>query len=618
VYKSIAKIWGNKYTAREEHLMIPGYMGKILWVDLTTGKSTVEEPEESLYRDFVGGYGIGAKILYERMKLKADPLGPDNILGFITGPLTGTQIATASRYTAVAKSPITGGWGDANSGGSFGPYIKFAGYDAVFFTGAAKKPVYVVIDEGKTEIKDAAGFWGKETYETEETLEKEYGKDARVVCIGPAGEKLSLIAAIMTDKGSAAGRSGLGAVMGSKKLKAVVVRGTKTVPVASKDEVLKQRKQHVKDMEGPGPLSLPNLHRFGTSGLTYSGAHSGDTPIKNWGGVGVKDLPDIENLKEEVMETRVAKLGGCWHCPIACKAVLKAGEGEYKYPAGVRRPEYETQATFGGLCLNTDPDAINMANDICNRYGMDTIAAGAVVAFAIELFENGIITKKDTDGLVLGWGRHKEMVAMAEKVGKREGIGNLLADGVKIAAEKIGKGAEKYAVHIGGVELGMHDPKLGLFGGFFVAHYQFDGTPGRHYARCGPAGFGFHMVNATGVCMIGLGGGAAPEKICGFLSAVTGMNWTPELYLKSGERIGCMRHLFNLREGINELKWTAHPRIYGDPPQEAGPLAGVTLNTVGQNFYNLGALDWDMVTTKPSRKKLIELGFTQIAEEMWP
>jgi aldehyde:ferredoxin oxidoreductase len=541
--------------------MIPGYMGKILWVDLTTGKSTVEEPDDSLYRDFVGGYGIGAKILYDHMKPKADALGPDNILGLITGPLTGTQIATASRYAAVAKSPITGGWGDANSGGSFGPYLKFAGYDAVFFTGAARKPVYVLIDEGKAEIKDASKLWGKETYETEETLEAEYGKNARVVCIGPAGEKKSLIAAIMTDKGSAAGRSGLGAVMGSKKLKAVVARGTKTVPVASKEEVLQQRKQHVKDMNGAGPLSLPSLHRFGTSGLTYGGAHSGDTPIKNWGGIGVKDLPDIENLREEVLETRVSKLGGCWHCPIACKAVLKAGEGEYKYPAGVRRPEYETQATFGGLCLNTDPDSINMANDICNRYGMDTITAGGVVAFAIELFENGIITKKDTGGLALGWGKHKEMVAMTEKVGKREDIGNVLADGVKIAAEKIGKGAAKYAVHIGGVELGMHDPKLGLFGGSSFAHYQLDATPGRHTARCGPAGFGYHMVNATGVCMIGLGGGAAPEKICGFLKAVTGMDWTPDLYLKSGERIGCIRHLFNLREGINELKWTAHPRI---------------------------------------------------------
>jgi aldehyde:ferredoxin oxidoreductase len=598
--------------------MLGGYMGKFLWVNLSTGKTKVETPDESLYKDFIGGYGIGAKILYDRMKPGVDPLGPENILGLISGPLTGTPIPSGARYTAVAKSPLTGGWGDANSGGFFGPYLKFSGYDAVFFTGISPKPVYLLIDEGKAEIKDAAALWGKDAYETEEKLEAEYGKNARVACIGPAGEKKSLIAAIMTDKGSAAGRSGLGAVMGSKKLKAVVARGTMTVAVADKAQADKVRKAHIESLKGPGPGGIESLHRFGTSALTANSAHSGDTPIKNWGGIGVKDLPDIEGLRAETLETRVAKLSGCWHCPVACKALLKEGTGEYKYPAGIRRPEYETQGTFGGMCLNNDTDSINMANDICNRYGMDTIAAGTAVSFAIELYENGIITKKDTGGLELGWGNHKTMVAMAEKLGKREDIGAVLADGIKIAAEKIGKGAEKYAVHVGGVELGMHDPKMSLFGNTAFARYQLDATPGRHTQGFGPGSFSGHVLNASGACMVGLGFGSDANTLVGFLSAVTGTAWTVESVLKTGERITNIRHLFNLREGINELNWYAHPRIYGDPPQEVGPLAGVKINTTAQNYWCLGALDWDMETTKPSKKKLIELGFQEIAEGLWP
>ena len=599
--------------------MAGGYMGKILWVNLSTGKIKPEKLDEKLCRDFIGGYGIGAKILYDHMKPKVDPLGPDNILGLMTGPFTGTPIPAGARYCAVAKSPLTGGWGDANSGGFFGPYLKFSGYDGVFFTGISKKPVYLLIDEGKAELKDAGHFWGKDAYETEETLEAEYGKQSRVACIGPAGEKLSLIAAIMTDKGSAAGRSGLGAVMGSKKLKAVVARGTMPVTVADKEAAERLRKEHVKSLtEAPGMGGLKSLHRFGTSFMTASSAHSGDTPVRNWGGIGIRDLPDVEGLKNTVVETYVSKLGGCWHCPVACKAVLKEGTGEYKYPAGVRRPEYETQGSFGANCGNSDTESINMVNDICNRYGLDTISAGTVMSFAIECYENGIITKKDTGGIDLRWGNHKALVAMTDKMAKREGIGDKLADGVKVAAEKIGKGAEKFAVHIGGQELGMHDPKLAGMGGTPYARYQMDATPGRHTQGFGPSSFGGHIVNASGLCLIGFGFGSGPAKLVDFLNAVTGSNWTTKKVLKAGERIAVMRHLFNLREGISELEWYAHPRTYGDPPQKEGPLSGVTIDTKAQNYWNLGALDWDLKTTKPSKNKLIELGFKDIAEEMWP
>ncbi len=598
--------------------MISGYMGKILWVNLSTGEIKVETPDDSLYKDYIGGYGIGVKMLYDRMKPGADPLGPENILGLITGPLTGTPIPAGARYAAVGKSPLTGGWGDANSGGYFGPYLKFSGYDGVFFTGISKKPVYLLIDEGKAELKDASHLWGKSAYETEETLEAQYGKQSRVVCIGPAGEKKSLIASIMTDKGSAAGRSGLGAVMGSKKLKAVVARGTMPVNVADKAAAERLRKEHIQSLKMPGFGGIDSLHRFGTSAMTDQSAHSGDTPVRNWGGVGVKDLPDVTGLKAEVLETYVKKLGGCWHCPVACKAVLKEGTGEYKYPEGIRRPEYETQGSFGALCGNSDTESINMINYICNGYGLDTISAGTVMAFAIECYENGIINKKDTGGIELKWGNHKALVAMTEKMAKREGIGDKLADGVKVAAQKIGKGAEKYAVHVGGQEVGMHDPKLAFMGEFAAARYQMDATPGRHTQGFGPGSFSGHIVNASGLCMIGFGFGGGPQKLTDFYNAVTGLNFSIADILKAGERIAVLRHLFNLREGICELDWKPHPRIIGDPPQKEGPLAGVTADIEHQIYWCLGALDWNKNSTKPSKQKLIELGLKDIAEELWP
>jgi aldehyde:ferredoxin oxidoreductase len=607
----------TKRTKSGEGKMQAGYMGKILWVDLTTGNIQIEKPKAGLYKDYIGGYGVAARLLYDRQKPGADPLGPENTLGLVTGPLTGTPIPCGARYSAIAKSPISGGWGDANSGGFFGPYLKFSGFDSVFFTGISPGPVYLLIDEGKAELINAGDLWGKSTYETEETLMAKYGKDCRVACIGPAGEKLSLISSIMTDKGSAAGRSGLGAVMGSKRLKAVAARGSQAVPVADRDAIDRLRKDHVKSLrEAHGFGGLESLHKYGTSAMTAVSAKSGDTPVKNWGGIGVNDLPDVTGLDKDTLAGYVQKLSGCWHCPVACKATLKEGT-EYSYPAGIRRPEYETQGSFGANCGNSNTESINMAGDICNRYGLDTISAGSTIAFAIECFENGIITKADTGGIELNWGNHRAIVSMTEKLAKREGFGNILADGVKAAAEKIGKGAEKLAVHIGGQELGMHDPKLG-HGFSSFARYQLDATPGRHTAGFGPGSFPGHVVNASGMCMIGFGFGSGPGKMADFLNAVTGLHYKAEDVLKIGERIAVMRHVFNLREGINELKWVAHPRIYGDPPQREGPLAGVTIDTIAQNYWNLGALDWDPVSTRPSKKKLIDLGLKEIAEELWP
>jgi len=603
-------------------------MGKVLFVDLSTGTIKEEALEEKTCRDFLGGYGLGARTLYSRQKAVADPLGPENTLGLISGPFTGTPVPTGARYQTVAKSPLTGGWGDANSGGDFGPYLKFSGFDAVFFTGISPKPVYLLIDEGKPELKDAGALWGKDAYETEDALTAQYGRNARVACIGYAAEKLSLIASIMTDRGSAAGRSGLGAVMGSKKLKAVVARGTKPVTLADKAAVDTLRAEVIKALQAPGPGGAPsfmeNFHKFGTSSGAYGSAHSGDTPVRNWGGVGVVDMPDRDGLHRDKVNTGVERLSGCWHCPIACKAVMKAGEGQYKYAAGSRRPEYETLASFGANCSVSDAEAIIMANDICNRAGLDTISAGTVISFATELFENGILTKRDTGGIDLKWGNHQAMIAMTQMMARREGVGDILADGVKRAAERIGKGADKFAVHIGGQELGMHDPRVVGMGGPgspSAARYQMDATPGRHTQGFGPTGFRGHVTNALGICVMGGGGfgrGDDSARLRGLIKAVTGMDFSHDEMVRVGERIANLRHAFNLREGINELKWAVHPRIIGRPPPTAGPLAGMTADIEAQVYWNLGALDWDRVTTKPSKAKLLSLGLDDVAKDLWP
>ena len=603
--------------------MSGGYMGKMLFVDLSNGAIKEEALDEKTQRSFAGGYGLGARVLYSRQKGGVDPLGPENVLGLVTGPLTGTPVPTGARYEVVGKSPLTGGWGDANSGGEFGPYVKFAGFDAVFVTGISPRPVYLLLDDGKAELKDATALWGKDAYETEDTLTAQYGKDSRAACIGPSGEKLALIAAVMTDRGSAAGRSGLGAVMGSKRLKAVVARGNREVPIADKDSLDKLRAEQIKGWRTPGPRGglsfIENWHKYGTSAIAASSAHSGDTPVRNWGGAGSVDVPNIKELNADAILAKVTRPSGCWHCPIACKAVMVEGKGQYKYAAGSRRPEYETLASFGAMCGQSDEEAINMANDICNRAGLDTISAGTVVAFAIECYENGILTKKDTGGIDLRWGDHKAMVEMTELVARNEGLGAILAQGVKRAAERIGKGADKFAVHAGGQEVGMHDPKLAGFGGWeSSAKYQLDATPGRHTQGFGPASFRGHLVNCMGVCTFGFGFGGGPEGFAGMINAVTGWGASTEELFKIGERALNLRHAFNLREGINELKVYMHPRIVGRPPLKVGPLAGVTTDVEAQIYWNLGALDWDHASTKPSKAKLLSLGLDDVAKDLWP
>jgi aldehyde:ferredoxin oxidoreductase len=636
---------------------VNGYMGKILFVNLSTGELKVKRPDEKLYREFIGGYGIGARIIYSDQRGGIDPLGPENILGFMAGPLTGTNFPFGGRYAVfVGKSPLTGGWGDANSGGDFGPYIKFSGYDGIFFVGVARKPVYLFINDGKAELRQADRLWGKDTYETDDMLRNELGKDVRVACIGPAGENLSLISCIINNKGRAAGRSGVGAVMGSKKLKAVAVFGTAKVIEADEEETKKLRREIIgilKDNE-----TANNFRKYGTSCITSRFIESGECPVKNWAGIGIRDFPNASLLSDANVVSQQEKRYGCYRCPISCGGHMKEGTGEYTYEAGVHKPEYETLGAFGAQCLNGNLDSIIMANDLCNRYGLDTISTGGTIAFAIETYERGLITKKDTDGLELTWGSHQAIVSMVTRMAKREGFGNILADGSKVAAGRIGRGSEKYAIHIHGQELPLHDPKNTPS---FATVYKSDSTPGRHLqGSCAHAEMSFrrglfpdgirlsyldikippfdnytyngkgkweslfrnhsHLVNAAGACLLAdLGPGriVPADTVPRFLSVITGWDLSGEEISMAGQRIAAIRQAHNVREGLTPKDFRIPDRVVGNPPLTDGPLANVTVDvdTMVYEFYK--AMDWDSETGKPSKKKLLELGLKDIAEELW-
>ncbi|MFH1647567.1 MAG: aldehyde ferredoxin oxidoreductase family protein [Chloroflexota bacterium] len=615
--------------------MAHGFMGKLLWVDLSKKEIREEALDEKICRDFLGGYGLGARILFSRQKPGVDPLGPEAILGITTGVLTGTDALGGSRYVMVGKSPLTGGWGDANSGNNVGPYLRFAGYDAVFFTGKSDKPVYLFIDNGKAEIKDASKLWGKDSFEVQDILREDLGKDVEVACIGPSGEKLALISAVMNNKGRAAGRSGLGAVMGSKKLKAIAVRGNMKVPVADAKAAAEMRKKHMANL---GPR-FGFISQFGTPGLFNMSCESDDAPTRNWGGVAGIDMPTYPNLAGEAVFARQEKKYACWRCPIACGGIMKGPAGEYEYEAGAHKPEYETLAMFGSNLDNDNLESIIKANDICNRYGLDTISAGACIAFAIECYENGIITRKDTDGIEMTWGNHKSIIAMTEKLAKREGFGDILADGVKKAAEKIGKGSEKYAMHIGGQEVPAHDSRGGPH---FAIAYGAEPTPGRHTqgaegpfpegvmpefdrnsfkGRGAPHKYGSdftQIYNSAGICMIVFGDGYGHgDYLIEALRTITGWDLTKEELLKTGERIENIRQAFNIREGL-KTPWKYPERMLGKPPKKVGPRKGITLTE--DDLYNeyMAARDWDRHTGKPSKKKLLELGLDDVAKVLYP
>ncbi|MFX0043773.1 MAG: aldehyde ferredoxin oxidoreductase family protein, partial [Candidatus Hodarchaeota archaeon] len=453
--------------------MSNGYFGKVLWIDLSKEKFHEEKLSEDIYRQYLGGYGLACKLIYDNMPSKIDPLGAEAIIGYFPGLLTGTIAPLSGRYMTAGKSPLTGTWGDANSGGYFGPEIKRCGYDGILVKGIFNNPKYIMIIDGEKEFIDASDLWGLDSVKTEEELKNKHG-NVRIACIGTAGEKLSLISGIVNDKGRIAARCGLGAVMGSKKLKALALQGKEKVQIADKESLLNATKQYNNDMKYSHAITL--YRNLGTSGLNVAAGQSGDSPVKNWGGSSIDDFPieKLENISGEELNKYKQKEYGCFSCAVQCGGILKVPELDIEE---THLPEYETCASFGNLLLNEDLLSIIKINDLCNRAGIDTISTGGTVAFAIECFENGILTKEDTDGLELKWGNSQAIIELVKKIINRVGIGDILADGSKRASEKIGKGSEKYTMHSMGQELAMHDAK------FFKSlgmSYAFDPTPGRH------------------------------------------------------------------------------------------------------------------------------------------
>jgi aldehyde:ferredoxin oxidoreductase len=622
--------------------MARGYMGKILNVDLTTGALTDETLDEDLCRRFLGGYGLGAKLLYDRMPAGVDPLGPESLLGFFTGPLTGSPCIEGNRFVVVCKSPLTGTWGDANCGGTFGPHLKFAGYDGILIRGIAATPVALVIDNGRAELRDATMLWGRDSNETEDMLKAMLGetagrggKNVEVACIGPAGEQVSLIAAVMNDKGRAAGRSGVGAVMGAKRLKAIAVSGDQEVPLYDPEAAARLRRQYMKQTGGAHGL----FASYGTIGITGDASWSGDSPVKNWGGVGPVDFPSgREKFHQDTLIAYQDKKYGCWRCTMSCGGHMSVKEpGPYQ---GTRhhKVEYETAAAWGTMTLTDDFPALIKLNELCNRYGFDTIAAGCTAAFAVECFENGLLTTADTGGLELRWGNAGALVALLEKMARREGIGDVLADGVQRAAERIGKGSAAYAMHIHGAEVPMHDPK---FQPGLATAYLLDATPARHtqghedmppvlagwpehdkYAYSGKGELHrqcmamVHVVNAAGVCLfayLSYDWNFIPDH----LRAVTGWAIDTDECFRIGERIADIRHAFNLREGLNPVQFEVPGRIIGAPPQTAGNLKGITVDLDTQVRDFCTAMDWDPETAVPSRERLLALGLPEVAAQLY-
>ncbi|MFP4056724.1 MAG: aldehyde ferredoxin oxidoreductase family protein [Candidatus Brocadiia bacterium] len=599
-------------------MAVPATLGNVAFVDLRSGEIAYETPADELYHHYLGGYGLGAYYLYRRLQPGVGPLGPENLLGFLAGPLSGTPAICGNRFQVVGKSPKSGGFGDANCGGDFGPVMKQAGFDGVFFAGAAEQPVYAVLQDGKVDVRSADDLWGLTAREAEDKLLDRHGDDASVAVIGPPGEAQVLTACIMNDHDRAAGRSGLGAVMGSKKLKALVALPTADFRVADEQAMKAKRAEYAKGMKDNPVYQV--MHNYGTSGITAGSIASGDCPVKNWAG-SAQDFPNADRVSDEAVQDIQTKPYGCWHCPIACGGFVRIDSGPFAVDGG--KPEYETLGAFGPMLLIDDLAAICKANDICNHYGLDTISTGCTVAFAFECYDRGILTKEDTGGLELTWGNAEAMVQLTQLIATRQGIGALLAQGSGAAAEKLGDEAMACAMQIQGEELPMHDPRLSPG---IATSYKLDATPARHtqlsswaveadfYFKGIEDRFGgwtpdqkyeytgkakahrtvcamMHVINAAGVCMFGACSLPAQAQV-DFLNAAMGTEWTMDDVLAVGDRIANLRIAFNLREGVKNAHFRVPGRVVGQPPLQEGPTKDVTVDLQVQQKEYFEEMGW--------------------------
>ena len=614
---------------RDEEINMNGFMGKLLIVNLTSGDMSIVGLNEAYAREFVGGAGLACRYLYERIDRDTDPLGPENPLMFMTGPLVGTLAPSCGRYVICARSPQTGLWAESNSGGRFGPYLRFAGYDGILFVGTASKPTYLSIWNGKAELRDARGLWGKGTYETQTAIRDELG-GARVsiACIGPAGENLVKYAAVINDRGRAAGRTGMGAVMGAKNLKAVAAGGDFQVPVADERKLKSAAQQAIDTMKEDPRAQF--IHAGGTASTVDTTMWMGDLPACYF----TQGLWEpATNLGGATMaETILSGKWACYRCPIGCGRVTTI-QGKYA-TSRIDGPEYQTAVAYGSLILSDDLQAVAYAGHLCNLLGLDTISAGATIAFAYYLYDQGAISKADTGGLELRWGDIETSLVLTEQIARRKGFGAVLAEGSRYLGQKYDR--EDLAVQVNGMEVPMHDPRA--FAGMALVYatsprgachnqgdmylvdlgaavYEVDLQVGNRLESSADKALMTAraqdwrtLYNSMIMCMF-----CNPDvsTIVDIFNAVTGWGLQVADLLPLGERAFNLKRLLNSKLGLT-AKNDQLPKLLLQPLLETEvetqvPDMGILLPA----FYRVRG--WDPQTGMPTTRKLQELGLEDLA-----
>lgn len=623
-----------------------GYNGKILHVNLSDAGWEIEEPSESWYRTYVGGSALAAYYILKHLKPGVDPLSPENVLVFACSAVTGAPLSGFSRYSVAAKSPLTGAFGRTEAGGYFGPELKFAGYDAVVIYGKSPKPVYLYVHDGEVDIRDADALWGKDNWETLEQIRKESGeKMVRVASIGPAGEKMIPFACVQNDLEHYNGRTGMGAVMGSKNLKAVAARGRKRPEMADPDAVKALRTWH-NDRIKEHPPNV-GLNKFGTTVLVKALNDTGILTTHNFRDGVFEGAAKINH--ETYHETIFDSNSTCYSCAVRCKRRVSSDSEKYPLNKHYGGPEYETLAALGSLCDVDDLPAVAFGNQRCNLLGLDTISTGCVIAFAMECFENGILTEADTGGRSIAFGDGDAMIWLIEEIANRRGIGEILSQGVKKAAEIIGRGADQYAFHIKGQELPLHDGrgKTGMGMGYALAPtgaehvetphdvaFQGEGVSKLHAlgifdpvkpleTNAEKVRFFVHgqkawqINNCYGICNFC----SVPihamtfDKLVACIRAITG--WDTSLFdiLKVSERGTVMARVFNNREGFTPEDDRVIRRWHEAMPD--GPLKGASIDPEAfadavRLYYEVSG--WDQ-NGRPTRGKLVELNLEWLLDE---
>ncbi|NPV70233.1 MAG: aldehyde ferredoxin oxidoreductase family protein [Firmicutes bacterium] len=615
-----------------------GYTGKYLEVDLSTGSVEVLPIDEALAEAFLGGSGFGTNLLWRRVPAAVDPLSPDNLLIFATGPLNGTLMPNSGRMEMISKSPLTGIYGDSNTGGFLGPELKFAGFDMVVIRGKAPEPVYLWIEDGKAEIRSAKHLWGKDTVETEDALVEElHDPGVKVACIGPAGENLVRYACIQATSSRSFGRTGGGAVMGSKNLKAMAVRGFGAVRIADPDGFYRVA---VRCHEGIKSNEIyPAVHRYGTPGIVSLMNVIGRFPTKNFqlGGYADADKINAEALRAGFFVKDIA----CFGCPVACDKIYRVNEGEYAGTT-VRSFEYETINAFGANILNPKLDAILKASDICDRLGLDSITTGRCISFVMELLDRGILTRAGVDGLDLTWGNVEAAMELVRRIAYRQGVGTLLAEGVRRAAKEIGKGAADYAMDVKGQEIAAQDGRAQQSMG--LAHVTSSrgadhlkafptidetGYPTEARRRYGDAYLpdmadprstkykGFlvkdgedyaAVVDSTGTCKSGGNFVLAQiywDDVAEAVRYATGMDIDVVGLKAAGERIVNLQRAYNAIHGISRKDDTLPKRFIVEPNYQATPEGAVCrLHEMLDDYYRLRGWDREGLPTAETLRRL--------------